>query len=143
MNNAAIHAALDAVSDSLIGMATPFGDLLVYPENTNENPLDASRAYVQLYFMPAPTQYVGLQGGKGQIFTGVYQITLITPPGMGSHAADVVADAICDVFNDPALRVQAGTAAVTFPAPAYRTAGMHDEARSQTPITVMYTCCAG
>ena len=143
MNNAAIHAALDAVSDSFIGMATPFGDLLVYPENINADPLDASRAYVQLYFMPAPTQFVGLQGGKGQIFTGVYQITLITPPGTGTQAAEVIADSICGHFNNPTLRVQAGTAAVTFPAPAYRTAGMHDEARSQTPITVMYSCCAG
>lgn len=92
--------------------------------------------------MPAPTQYAGLQGGKGQMFTGVYQLTLVTPPGRGTQSAQKMADQICDHFNGLPL-VMAGVAGVTFPTPAYYSAGMHDAARSQIPVTIMYSCCAG
>lgn len=142
MSNAAIHAALDAVTDSLIGLATEFGTLEVFYENVGADPQDAEKAYLEVYFMPAPTAYVGLQGGRGQIFTGVYQLTLVTPPRSGTQAAEQIADEICDLFNSHPPLIAAG-AAVVFPVPAYRSAAMNDEARSQTPITVMYSCCAG
>lgn len=138
MSYAVIRAALDAVTEGLIGMDTVFGKLPVYFENVGE---EATQFYLSAYFLPAPTQYVGALQNKGKLYSGVYLLTLVTPPNTGTYEAAKIVDRIVDTF-EAAFPLASSGLAVQLTTPPYAGATADDETGSRTPIRVLFSCCA-
>ena len=138
MSYATIRAALDAVTESISGMDTDFGKLPVYFENVGA---EATQFYLSAYFLPAPTQYIGALQNKGKLYSGVYLLTLVTPPGTGTYAAAGIVDRIVATFEAAFPLAREGLA-VQLTTPPYAGASLDDETGSRTPIRILFSCCA-
>lgn len=138
MSYRVIREALDAVTAKLANKTTDFGPLPVFFENC---PAEARQLYLSAYFLPAPTQYVGALQNKGKLYSGVYLLTLVTPPDTGTHTAAHIVDDIVALFEHEFPLTQDGLA-VQLTTPPYAGASTDDETGSRTPIRILFSCCA-
>ena len=129
-----IRAALEAKTITASGMLPEeqrqFEDIVYVPT--------PGKPFVRSSFMPSSGRPFSLTGGT-KTHMGLFELAAIFPTAQGIDAAEVLADAMKDVFA-PSTRIVAGTSDIVLIDYAERGPAMQDGAWIAVPITVGWRC---
>lgn len=145
--NRELRKALNAVTDELVPdiiAALQAENGATYPVTVNRENVTASHTdregiYLEPYFLPAPTQYLGFQQ-SARLYTGVYQVSVVYPAGWGTEIADIIAGVIVNSPKWKSMRI--GTQRIQLAEAPYCSGVLEDVDAARVPVTISYTYCA-
>lgn len=145
--NKELRKALNAVVDELVPdiVAALFEetgatyDVRVNRENVTADHSSREGIYLEPYFLPAPTQYLGFQQ-TARLYTGVYQVSVVYPAGWGTEIADTIAGVIVNSHKWKTMRI--GTQHIQLAEAPYYSGVLEDVDAARVPVTISYTYCA-
>jgi len=92
--------------------------------------------YLEVFMLPANTGSDDLAGAH-RVYRGVYQISVVTPSGVGPGAAEGLADELAALFPLN-LRIPVDTEAVQIVSPATAAAGSPGPPSYTVPVSFQY-----
>lgn len=103
-------------------------------ENVDFTP--SATAHLRAFVLPAGTESPDLQRA-GRTWTGIFQVTIVTPHGAGPGAAEALVTALSAVF-DPSAPLTAGGLRVYLLQPLSAAPGIQERDRWAVPCSVPY-----
>jgi hypothetical protein len=97
--------------------------------------------YLQAYFLPAPTNGLGLSSNSTNQLYGLFQISVYQGLGGGELAPGRIASAILSYFKFETVVTKDGFSAKVWKQP-YRGPGLKDDTWFCIPVTIPYVCFA-
>lgn len=96
----------------------------------------ASGIYLRAFLLPANTDSLDLEGGH-RLYTGVFQVSIVTPNGQGSGAAEQLA-ADLDAEFPCNLRLTSGLFAVQIVSPCSQGPMIQGDTHFMLPVSFRY-----
>ena len=109
--------------------------LKVVVENEAYKPVDGE-TYLKAFTLPADTASNTL-GGDHKLYTGVFQISIVTPSGKYRSAAGALADQIAALFPLYERNTKEALTVVTM-SPVDQGPGIPDETTFTVPVSLLY-----
>mgnify|MGYP000111512914 CR=1 FL=1 len=135
-----IRKAFSAALETVLARVVPPAGMTVRVdwENVLSDHTEPGVLYVAPFLLPAPTAFVGMQQ-TGRLYTGVYQLSVVVPSGLGTEAFDEFVDQILLAPEWTSIRI--GNIPMVLTDPPYSAGLLEDTDASRYPITMMYSFC--